>query len=73
MPVAVTAGGNDNVVPPASVLRLAGAIRKLQPDSVLLVHREDGGHSTNYEDSKAAFDFVLSKLIQTPGDKDSNR
>jgi pimeloyl-ACP methyl ester carboxylesterase len=73
MPVAITAGGKDSVVPPASVLRLAGAIRKLQPDKVLLVHREDGGHSTNYEDSKAAFDFVLNKVVPSPRDIDLNR
>jgi pimeloyl-ACP methyl ester carboxylesterase len=73
MPLAITAGGKDNVVPPASVLRLAEAVKKLQPGKVLLVHREDGGHNTNYEDSKAVFDFVLNKVIQTPSATDPSR
>lgn len=73
MPVAITASGKDNVVPPASVLRLAGAIKKLQSDNVLVVHREDGGHSTNYEDSKAAYDFVLDKVLKTSHATETNR
>jgi predicted esterase len=73
MPVAITAGGQDTVVPAASVFRLAEAIKKLRPGNLLLVHREEGGHSTNYEDSKAAFDFVLGKVIRTSDGKDSKR
>jgi pimeloyl-ACP methyl ester carboxylesterase len=65
MPVAITASGRDEIVPPASVLRLAGAIKKLQPEQVTLIHRESAGHSTSYEDSQAAFEFVLDKVIST--------
>jgi pimeloyl-ACP methyl ester carboxylesterase len=65
MPIGITASGQDEAVPAASVLRLAGAIKKLQPDNVLLIYRELAGHSTSYEDSKNAFEFVLGKAIQT--------
>ncbi|MBN2577821.1 MAG: NPCBM/NEW2 domain-containing protein [Pirellulales bacterium] len=60
MPVAITAGGKDTVVPPQSVLRLAGALKKLQPN-VLLIYREAEGHSTNYQDAKAAIEFIIEK------------
>ena len=58
VPVALTTGGKDEVVPPASVLRLA---EKLKQDKrkVLSIHREAGGHSTTYEDTVAAMEFVL--------------
>ena len=65
MPIAITAGGKDTIVPPQSVLRLAGVLKKLQPN-VLLIYREEGGHSTNYDDAKQAFDFVLDKALQSP-------
>ncbi|NLF57896.1 MAG: prolyl oligopeptidase family serine peptidase, partial [Candidatus Hydrogenedens sp.] len=58
MPVGLTTGGRDTVVPAASVLRLAGILKVLGRD-VLLVHREEGGHETNYEDAMAVLDFVL--------------
>ncbi|MCC6124805.1 MAG: alpha/beta fold hydrolase [Pirellulales bacterium] len=60
MPIAFTAGGKDEIVPPASVVRLAGVLKKLQPN-VLLVHRENGGHGTNYDDAKQALDFVFDR------------
>lgn len=58
MPVAITTGGKDTLVPPQSCLRLAAAIKKANP-KVLLIHRPDGGHSTNYADSKKALEFVI--------------
>ncbi|MCX6901366.1 MAG: alpha/beta fold hydrolase [Verrucomicrobia bacterium] len=61
MPVAATTGGKDRVVPPDSVRRLLDAV-KTKNANVLLLHRPDGGHSTNYEDSKAAVEFVVSKV-----------
>ncbi len=62
MPIAITACGKDTIVPPQSVVRLAGVLKKLQPN-VLLIFREGGGHSTNYDDAKQAFDFVLDKTL----------
>lgn len=60
MPVGLTTGGKDTLVPPDGVVRLAAILKKLQPN-VLLVHRPQGGHSTNYEDGKAVLEFVLAK------------
>jgi alpha-beta hydrolase superfamily lysophospholipase len=62
MPISITASGKDTTVPAASVLRLANVIKKLKPRQVLLIYREEAGHNTNYEDSKAAFEFVLKKM-----------
>lgn len=59
MPVGFTAGGKDDVVPPASVLRLERALRGLKRD-VLLVYREEGGHATAYADACAVLEFVLA-------------
>ncbi len=60
MPIALTAGGKDEAVPAASVLRLADVLKKLGRP-VLMVYRETGGHSTNYEDATRALEFVIEK------------
>ena len=60
MPVAFTSGGKDEVVPPQSVLRLAGELQKAGRP-LLNLHRETGGHSTSYEDASEAVEFVLEK------------
>jgi hypothetical protein len=64
MPVAVTTGGKDDVVPPQSVMRL---VEKLQQAKrkVLSIHREAGGHSTNYEDTCVAMEFMLREAVST--------
>lgn len=59
MPVAFTTGGKDRVVPPDSTQRLAAALKQ-QGRPVLLLHRSDAGHSTNYADSLAALEFVVA-------------
>ena len=41
----------------ATMLRLAGALKKQHRD-VLLIYREAEGHSTNYEDAKAALELL---------------
>lgn len=58
MPVAATTGGMDTIVPPDSVLKLLEAVRSHNP-LVLSRHRPEGGHSTNYDDSRQALEFVL--------------
>ncbi|MEK7412207.1 MAG: alpha/beta fold hydrolase [Planctomycetota bacterium] len=58
MPVAITAGGKDTAVPPQSVLRLGDALKKIN-QHVLVINRETTGHSTNYEDTVAAIEFVI--------------
>lgn len=62
MPIAFTAGGKDALVPPDSVLRLHQVLQK-QNRPVRLIHRPDGGHSTNYADAIAAFEFVFKKVL----------
>lgn len=62
MPAAATTGGKDRVVPPESVKRLLDAVKAKNPN-VLLIHQPEGGHSTNYEDSKTAFEFVISRVL----------
>jgi len=60
MPVGISVGGKDDVVPPASVIRLAGILKKLQPN-VLLIVRPATGHTTNYADGKEILEFVIRK------------
>jgi lysophospholipase L1-like esterase/pimeloyl-ACP methyl ester carboxylesterase len=54
MPIALTTGGKDTSVPPESTLRLAKKLSR-----VLSLHKEDGGHSTSYDDTVKAMEFVL--------------
>lgn len=61
MPIALTTSGQDTSVPPASVMRLAEILTKLNPQ-VLHIHRPEAGHATSYEDTRAALDFVLERL-----------
>ncbi|MFO1019524.1 MAG: alpha/beta fold hydrolase [Planctomycetales bacterium] len=65
MPIAFATGGQDTLVPPASILRLHEVLHK-QNRPVHLIHRPDGGHSTNYADATAAFDFVFNKVSIEP-------
>jgi dipeptidyl aminopeptidase/acylaminoacyl peptidase len=59
MPLAITVGGKDTLVPPQSVLRLAEAVKKHNAN-VLVINRPNGGHETNYADSVAALEFVIA-------------
>lgn len=58
MPLALTTGGKDQVVPPESTLRLAETLKQAGR-MVLSIHRPEGAHSTNYEDTVQALKFVL--------------
>ncbi len=60
MPVAFTTGGKDEVVPPASVLRLAEKLQQAKR-KVLSIHREAVEHSTTYADTVTAMEFVLNE------------
>lgn len=59
MPVATTTGGRDTTVPAESVLRLIRQIRERNPN-VLSIHHAEGGHSTTYDDTKRALEFVIA-------------
>ncbi|MCC7420258.1 MAG: alpha/beta fold hydrolase [Planctomycetaceae bacterium] len=63
MPLAITTGGKDTLVPPASALRLAEAVRKKNPN-VLVIHHPDGGHSTDYDDSRKAIEYVVRLALE---------
>jgi pimeloyl-ACP methyl ester carboxylesterase len=58
MPVAMTAGGKDKLVPPDSVLRLAKVLKQMNR-KVLLVYRSEGGHETRYADAKEILEFAI--------------
>ena len=62
MPVAITTGGKDTAVPPDSTTRLAQVVKILNPN-VLHIHRPDTGHTTSYEDSLAAYEFVCKHAL----------
>jgi len=62
MPVAITVGGKDTLVPPDSVLRLAAVLQKLKR-KVLVINREDGGHMTNCADTTTALEFVVEAAL----------
>lgn len=65
MPVGLAVGGKDTAVPPQSVIRLAGILEQLSRP-VLLIHRENGGHGTSYEDATAILEFVIAKATGAP-------
>ncbi len=65
MPLAVTTGGLDTLVPPASILRLVDRVKQHNP-SILLLHREQGGHNTNYDDTVRAYEFVVQAVQAGP-------
>ena len=63
MPTAMTTGGKDMLVPPDSCIRLAGVLKKLNPN-VLHIHQPAGGHSTTYEDAVSALGFVCKRVLE---------
>jgi pimeloyl-ACP methyl ester carboxylesterase len=65
MPLGLAVGGQDQLVPPDSVRRLARILKRLDRD-VLLIDRADGGHATNYADSAAILEFVIEKAAPKP-------
>lgn len=60
MPVGITAGGKDKLVPPDSAIRLAKKLKE-QGRETLLIFREDGGHSTTYDDGVAILEYVIER------------
>lgn len=64
MPIAVTTGGLDEVVPPQSVLRLVAKLES-NDGQILSIHRPKGGHSTDFDDCSATLEFVIGKAIDS--------
>jgi poly(3-hydroxybutyrate) depolymerase len=65
MPVAFTTGGKDESVAPQSVVRLADALKQANR-RVFSLHRENVGHSTTYEDTMTAMEFMLREAGSLP-------
>ncbi|MBA3708719.1 MAG: prolyl oligopeptidase family serine peptidase [Planctomycetes bacterium] len=65
MPIAITVGGKDEVVPPMSVLRLGAALTKAKR-RVLVINRETTGHVTDYDDTVQALEFMLKAAADSP-------
>lgn len=60
MPIGITTGGRDTLVPPESVERLAGVL-KLMERPVSLIRRDTTGHLTNYDDAVTILEFAISQ------------
>ena len=63
MPVGLTTGGRDSLVPPHSNLRLADMLKKRE-SPIHLIHRPEGGHDTSYADAVEVLQFVIEKCLQ---------
>jgi pimeloyl-ACP methyl ester carboxylesterase len=64
VPVGISTGGQDTIVPPASALRLANLLAKLGR-KVKLIHRESTGHSTSYADTMELLAFMADSIVHT--------
>ena len=65
MPVAIGASGQDEIVPPQSVLRLADVLEKIGKN-VKLIYSPNEGHSTPNEVIEVLFNYIITNLgIQT--------
>ncbi|MEA1951572.1 MAG: alpha/beta fold hydrolase [Planctomycetota bacterium] len=72
MPIAATVGDRDKSVPPDSVRRLIGVLKK-KGRPVLLIDRPQMGHSTNYDDNITAFRFVVEKVRAAKAQDETKR
>jgi len=64
MPLAIAASGQDKLVPPGSVVRLANMVKKIG-GKVLLIFREETGHTTSYDDARAVIEFAADSSKAT--------
>ena len=60
MPVAITVGLKDTIVPPKSILRFANVLKAIDKDVYLNVDSL-GGHETNYEQAMNALMYMYNK------------
>ena len=63
MPIGLTTGGRDTLVPPDSTLRLMELLKK-RGSPVHSIHRPEGGHETHYSDAMDALKFAIEKSLQ---------
>ncbi len=64
VPVGISTGGQDTIVPPASVMRLANVLSKIGK-KVKFIHRESTGHSTSYADTMELLTFMADAIVHT--------
>ncbi len=64
VPIAITVGAKDTIVPPDSVIRLAEAIKKHNRNVLLIVNPAEE-HDTTYEEAAAALEFVVKAVIES--------
>ena len=62
MPIAFTCGGMDTIVPPDSVIRLANKLEQMGR-KVLMINRMETGHTTDYEDTTAALEWLIEQVL----------
>ncbi|MBL8818802.1 MAG: alpha/beta hydrolase [Planctomyces sp.] len=62
MPVAMTVGGQDTLVPPDSCRRLSALLMNAGTPCLLIDH-PDGGHASNAEDTLRALAFVRDAVL----------
>jgi acetyl esterase/lipase len=65
MPVGMTVGGQDKLVPPDSVRRLASVLAKMGRP-VLIVDRPEGGHETSYADARKILEHAIDGASRPP-------
>jgi dipeptidyl aminopeptidase/acylaminoacyl peptidase len=65
VPLGMTLSGKDDIVPPASSLRLAQSLRD-RGKRVLVVYEPDFGHYTNYADARTILDFAFDSAAVQP-------
>lgn len=63
MPVGLTTGGRDTLVPPESTLRLLKLLEQ-QKTPVRSIHRSEGGHVTTYADATEVLTFVIHEVAR---------
>jgi len=59
MPLAIAVGGQDRTVPSDSVQRLAKIVKTLGNKHVLVIRRDQRGHSTNYRDATDILEWLI--------------
>lgn len=64
MPVSFTTSGKDASTPPESVLHLYKIMKTVNPENVFLIHRENEGHQTNYQDTYNSIEFVIKRVLK---------
>jgi len=69
MPLAITYGGKDTTVPPDSVRRLAAKLDEMGKKDLLVIENNGGGHSTSYDDTVQAMEFVVKSAPEKKSTK----